>query len=128
MSPSACASTTRDCVLSCMQAQRKRAMADLQASQQKRDKQIDKLAKQEKKAKHAYNQDLEDLQVQLIQLNNRLLDTDDAVREVGSELLHCQREDEKEIHTTRLVRRGACMRHAAHAGACTRSTVCCCTI
>ncbi len=86
-----------------VKAQRKDAKAQLQVLQAK----LDKQQQQQQQPLHepTRSQGLEDLQLKLVDLNNKVLDIDISVKAVTEEVASCLRPHEKEIHSTRLVRR-----------------------
>lgn len=85
-----------------VKAQRKHAKAQLVGLQEKLDKQQQQHHQQ--LGEPHQSQDLEDLQLKLVDLNNMVLDIDISIKAVTEEVASCQRPDEKEIHSTRLVR------------------------
>ena len=89
-----------------VKAQRKQAKAQLAVLQAKLDKQQQAQQQQQQAELESqrHDQDLEDLQVKLVDLNNMVLDIDISMKNVTEDIASCQRPDEKEIHSTRLVR------------------------
>jgi len=84
-----------------VKAQRKHAKDQLATLQAKLDKQQQQQQSQTPEAKPS--QDLEDLQLKLVDLNNKVLDIGIVIERVTKDIASCQRPDEKEIHSTRLV-------------------------
>ena len=86
-----------------VKAQRKKAKDQLAALQAK----LDKQQQQQNKSQileDKQSQDLEDLQLKLVDLNNKVLDIGIVIEKVTGDIASCQRPDEKEIHSTQLVR------------------------
>lgn len=83
-----------------LKAERKKAKARLQELQAK----VDRLAQQKVQQTVSQSQDVVDLQATLVALNNRVLDTDNAIKEATMQVASCQRAEEKDIYSTSLVR------------------------
>ncbi|KAG1654977.1 hypothetical protein FOA52_004564 [Chlamydomonas sp. UWO 241] len=92
-----------------VKVQRKKALAELASIKRQGDKLAEEELRKERikameASKKREEEVLEDLQVELIQLNNRLLDIDDTIAESNREVADGSvRQVEKEIHSTRLV-------------------------
>ncbi len=83
-----------------LKAERKKAKARLEEMQAK----VDRLAQQQKAQQSVSpSQDMVDLQATLVALNNRVLDTDLAIKEATAQVATCQRAEEKDIYSTSLV-------------------------